>query len=159
MPEVWRKCSSCKNDIHTGKAYYVCSVSTCNTKVTNYVFCSISCWDAHVPTERHREGSAGALERKAPAPGADVDEGRRRVLVSSPASSSAPSAGAGKASEDDVLVVVTKVRKYIADRSGGMNTSASVYEALSEKIRRLCDMAIDTARSQGRKTVMDRDVP
>jgi histone H3/H4 len=55
-----------------------------------------------------------------------------------------------------VLVVVTKVRKYIADKSG-MNTSAGVYEELTEKIKRLCDLAIEEARVQGRKTVMDRD--
>ena len=38
-----------------------------------------------------------------------------------------------------------------------MNTSAAVMEALSAKIRGLCDQAIDTAKSEGRKTVMDRD--
>lgn len=156
MSEVWRKCSSCKKEIRTGERYYVCSVSTCSGKATNYVFCSVDCWEAHVPVERHREGSAGALERKAPASAdAPAEEKPRRILVSEPGA--APKAAAS-ASEDEVLVVVTKVRKYIADRSG-MNTSASLYDALSDKIRRLCDMAIETARSQGRKTVMDRDLP
>lgn len=63
-----------------------------------------------------------------------------------------------KASDDEILVVVSKVRKYIADRSG-MNTSASAYEELTRRIKRLCDAAIDTAQGQGRKTVMDRDIP
>jgi histone H3/H4 len=48
------------------------------------------------------------------------------------------------------------VRKYIHDRSG-LNTSASAYDALTEKIQRLCDAAIETAKADGRKTVMDRD--
>ncbi len=38
-----------------------------------------------------------------------------------------------------------------------MNTSGDVYDKLSAKIRNLCDAAIEVARSQGRKTVMDRD--
>ena len=63
----------------------------------------------------------------------------------------------GSADEDDVLVVASKVRKYISDKSGGMNTAASAYEALSDKIRNLCDAAIQVARNEGRKTVMDRD--
>ncbi len=147
MAEVWKKCSSCKKDILTGQTYYVCSVSTCQGKVTNYVFCSVNCWDAHVPTERHRPDSAGAIERTAPK---DLNQAEpaRRVMVGSPSSA---------AKEDgEVLVVVTKVRKYIADRSG-MNTSASVYDALTEKVKRLCDQAIEEARTQSRKTVMDRD--
>jgi hypothetical protein len=152
MPDVWKKCSSCKKDILNGQTYYVCSVSTCQGRATNYAFCSISCWDAHVPVERHKPESSGALERRAPATGAAPETPPRRILVS-------PSGQAGgKEAADEILVVVTKVRKYIADRSG-MNTSASVYEALTERIQRICDAAIETARADGRKTVMDRDIP
>lgn len=57
---------------------------------------------------------------------------------------------------DEVLVVVSKLKKYIKDKSG-MNTSGSVAERLSAKIRELCDQAIETAQGDGRKTVMDRD--
>jgi histone H3/H4 len=38
-----------------------------------------------------------------------------------------------------------------------MNTSASVLTALSDRIRELCDQAIENARKDGRKTVKDRD--
>jgi hypothetical protein len=134
----------------TDQTYYVCSVSTCQGKVTNYVFCSIPCWDAHVPTERHKPDSAGALERRAPHTAAPEGAEPRRIVVAS--------AAAKPQGEEELLVVLSKVRKYIADRSG-MNTSASVYSALTERIKRMCDLAIETARSQGRKTVMDRDVP
>lgn len=145
MSQPWKKCSSCKTDIMTGQRYYVCSVSTCQGKVTNYAFCGVPCWDAHIPIERHRGDSAGAIERTAP----------------SDLSSSAPAPAASKPKaaalgDDEVLVVVSKVRKYVADRSG-LNTSAEVYDTLTEKIKRLCDNAIDQAKAQGRKTVMSRD--
>ena len=58
----------------------------------------------------------------------------------------------------DVLVVVSKVKKYIRDRSG-MNTSDSVAEALGAHVRKVCDDAIRNAGRDGRKTVRDRDVP
>lgn len=153
MAEAWRKCSSCKKDLLTGGAYYVCSISTCRSNITNYAFCSISCWDAHLPVERHREGNAGAIEKKAPNSLAEAQAtpGGVKRIVSAATSSSAKN-------EEDVLVVVTKVRKYIADRSG-MNTSAGVYDILTERIKLMCDRAIETARADSRKTVMDRDIP
>ncbi len=147
---LWRKCSSCKKDIGLGAKYYVCSVSTCQSKITNYAFCGVSCWDAHVPVERHRSGSAGAIERMAPLKAEDATTTVRKILTPTQPAASAST------SEAEVLVVVSKVRKYIHDRSG-LNTSASAYDALTEKIQRLCDAAIEVARSQGRKTVMDRD--
>lgn len=57
----------------------------------------------------------------------------------------------------DVLVVASKVKKYIKDKAD-MNTSASTIEALSEAVAKLCDQAIENARGDGRKTVKDRDV-
>jgi len=59
--------------------------------------------------------------------------------------------------EKEILIVASKLKNYIKDRSGGMNTSASVMEALSDKVRALCDEAIQNANQAGRKTVMDRD--
>jgi histone H3/H4 len=38
-----------------------------------------------------------------------------------------------------------------------MNTAANVMDILSEKVRRLTDRAVEKARSEGRKTLMDRD--
>ena len=57
----------------------------------------------------------------------------------------------------EILVVASKVKNYIRSASG-MNTSASVLETLSEKVRALCDQAIENARRDGRKTVKDRDI-
>jgi len=82
--------------------------------------------------------------------------------TSTPASSVTAHAGGPALSSsyahDDVLVVVSKVKKYIRDRSG-MNTSDAVAEALGDHVRSVCDEAIRAAARDGRKTVLDRDVP
>ncbi len=57
---------------------------------------------------------------------------------------------------DEILIVVSKLKKYVKDQSE-MNTSGNVAAALSDKLRSLCDKAIAKAKSEGRKTVMDRD--
>ncbi len=58
----------------------------------------------------------------------------------------------------DVLVVTSKVKGFIKDQSQ-MNTSGTVPNELSERIRQLCLKAIENAKADGRKTVMDRDIP
>lgn len=60
-------------------------------------------------------------------------------------------------SDNDVLVVASKVKAYIRSNSD-MNTSASVLEVLSKRVRQICDTAIENAKKEGRKTVMDRDI-
>ena len=59
-------------------------------------------------------------------------------------------------SEKEVLVVISKLKGYIKAKSE-MNTSGSVPEVISEIVRTLCDQAIERAKSDGRKTVMERD--
>lgn len=59
-------------------------------------------------------------------------------------------------SEQEVLVVVSKVKNYIRDQSE-MNTAGSVAPKISDIIRKLCDEAIASARKDGRKTVMEKD--
>ena len=58
--------------------------------------------------------------------------------------------------DQEVLVVVSKLKAYIKEKSG-MNTSGGAASTLSDAVRRLCDQAIERARADGRKTVMDRD--
>jgi histone H3/H4 len=62
------------------------------------------------------------------------------------------------ADEAEVLVVVSKMKKYIKEK-GGLNTSDAVAAVVSERIRAMCDAAIESAKADGRKTVLDRDVP
>ena len=57
---------------------------------------------------------------------------------------------------DEVLVVVSKLKKYIKEKSG-MNTASSVAQELSGRVKSLCDMAMERAKNDGRKTVMERD--
>ena len=57
----------------------------------------------------------------------------------------------------DILVVVSKVKKFIRGQSG-LNTSQCCVDALSRKIADLCNQAITNARNDGRKTVMGRDI-
>ena len=223
--DTWAHCSACRKGIAFSKIHWVCSVSTCNRARTQLVFCSVSCWDSHVATLRHRD--AWAVEARAPSRGAaaagqgstvnDYPEpaapagprseaptqplGRPGMIgglsggsggttappgggtsgfagpprrIVSPAGPTAPSAtgapsssspampGAGPALSStfdrDVLIVVSKMKKYIKDRSG-MNTSDAVAEDLSEHVRAICDDAIRAAAADGRKTVLERDVP
>jgi histone H3/H4 len=56
----------------------------------------------------------------------------------------------------ETLVVVSKVKKFIKEKSE-MNTSASTMEALTAIVERECLKAIEKAKANNRKTVMDRD--
>ncbi len=167
----WRKCSSCKKDIALNSKYYECSVSTCTGQRTGYVFCSISCWEVHLPGAKHRD--AGAIEKKSPAKADSTSEmtsqssalsqtgqgPQRRIIVGgSNASGISLTKNPTVKSEmsNEVLVVVSKMKQYIRDLSE-MNTSEEVNQVISDLIRTECEKAITNARSEGRKTVMARD--
>ena len=185
MPPMstWKHCSSCKADIDFGQAYWVCNVSTCNRNRMALYFCSVSCWEAHLPTMRHRK--AWAVEKRAPSASewarqqAEEQASAARATTSSssssPSSSSSSSASSSSADSsrrrvvasapepasdlpEDILIVVSKLKKYIRARSG-MNTSDTVLHKLSDHVRRVADQAIRTAGEDGRKTVLDRDIP
>ena len=149
MADRWRRCSACKNDIALGSVYWVCSVSTCNRKRTALVFCSVDCWEIHLPTERHRE--AWAVEERAPTT-PDPPEGAPRKRKSS-----AGAASAGGGADKEILVVVSRLKAYIR-RHDGYNTSDSVLSVLSDAIRKICDEGIRNARSAERQTVLERDI-
>lgn len=57
----------------------------------------------------------------------------------------------------EILVVSSKLKKLIKEE-GGMNTSSTAIEALSKKVENLAKEAIQKAKADGRKTVMDRDI-
>ena len=57
----------------------------------------------------------------------------------------------------EILIVSSKVKNYIKSK-GDMNTAASVAEALSDKIREVCDKAMENAKAAKRKTVRDADI-
>lgn len=72
---LWRRCSACKNPILHRATYWVCNVSTCNRKRTGMAFCTVSCWEVHLPVANHRE--AWALEEKAPSSGSFIQDTNR----------------------------------------------------------------------------------
>jgi hypothetical protein len=212
MAETWLVCSACRSDIAFGSKYFQCSVSTCNRARMRLVFCSVSCWDSHVATLRHRDAWAEdkiaptkaawereladsdaprpAAPRPAPAPApAPAPIVRPSQSPPSPPSSSSPSSPSSSSLssssssatpsparrvvgepppstgvhlndivDTDILIVVSKLKKYIKDRSG-MNCSDAVAEVLSDHVRALCDDSIRAAGRDERKTVLDRDVP
>ena len=178
MAETWLKCSACKNPIPFHTTHWVCSVSTCNRARTRLVFCTVSCWDSHVAMLRHRD--AWAVEARAPskeawekelaehppepspaptAPSASPSSApvRRVVGEASPATAAALEGVSLQPAEREILIVISKLKKYIKERSG-MNCSDAVAEQLSDHVRALCDEAIRSAARDNRKTVLDRDV-
>src|SRR5262245_59405430 len=72
--KYFRVCSTCRKPIDFSSRYYQCSVSTCNRARTALYFCSVPCWDAHVPEARHRD--AWAEETRAPTREAWLEEQR-----------------------------------------------------------------------------------
>lgn len=180
--EIWKRCSSCKQPIAFRSQYYVCSVSTCTRKRTGFSFCSVDCWETHLPMMRHREawaveevaptkeewarmqaedgddaprGSAPARapEKPAPAPAPTV---LRREGGDGARRIAVPAAPAAAPGPKEVLVIASRLKEYIRQRYG-MNTSDGVLEPLSDQLRSLCDRAVMHARDDGRKTVLDRD--
>jgi hypothetical protein len=156
---AWARCNSCKGDIDFDQTYYVCSISTCNRKGNELRFCSVECWDVHVPVMRHRE--AWAEERRSPSQAQWERDNPPAPAQPDPApAASTPGPVAAALSDVDlpreILIVVSKLKAYVRARSG-MNTSDSVMELLSDRLRAICDEGIRHATSDGRKTLMDRD--
>lgn len=157
--EFWRKCSSCKKSISFNTNYYECSVSTCTGLRTGYVFCSVPCWEVHLPGAKHR--NAGAIEKRSPtqqqfqAQSTDTAAAvPKRIIVQSPGAT--PVSVVKSSMDREVLVVVSKMKQFIKDISD-MNTAEDVNQILSDKVRHECEKAIANARADGRKTVMARD--
>jgi len=57
----------------------------------------------------------------------------------------------------ETLIVTSKVKKYIKEQ-GQCNTSGETVDALSKAVEKLCQRGIEAAKSDGRKTVMARDI-
>jgi len=162
---TWKRCSTCKKPIAFAASYYACSVSTCNRKSALFAFCSVDCWDAHVPVMRHRDAWANeasaptaaewAREQAAAARAEPSRDPRRIVVGATPTTAPAASARTSRAPRD-VLIVVSKLKLYVRE-TAGMNTSDDVIDVLSDRVRDLCDRAVENARAAGRKTVMARD--
>ena len=51
------RCSMCHGEIARGDSHVKCSVSSCNAGRMKLRFCSVGCWEKHIPTARHRQAS------------------------------------------------------------------------------------------------------
>lgn len=150
----WRKCASCKKEINFNAIYQVCSVSTCK----KHVYCSVTCWDVHVPIMNHK--SAWAQEERSPTKDAyqremastSMPRAPERRIVTSTTSTNKTS----DENSDDVLIVASKLKQYVKNKHD-LNTSAEVMDALSDIVRRATDTAAQNAKRDGRKTLMSRD--
>lgn len=163
MSGVWRKCSSCRNPIALGSPYFTCSVSTCNSKRMGLFFCSVSCWEAHLPSMRHRE--AWAVEAMAPRTGASQPATSEKPPEPARQPHSAPSrkvvaSATGRrksaAAPTEILIIASRLKAFVR-ATCGMNTSDGVLDPLSDHLRRLMFQAIDNAEADGRKTLLARD--
>jgi hypothetical protein len=99
--------------------------------------------------------------RPMPSAPAPVSVTTRRVVGDASSATAAAVEGSATLSDTydkDVLIVISKLKKYIKDRSG-FNCSDAVAEHLSDHVRAICDEAIRAAGRDERKTVLDRDVP
>lgn len=96
------------------------------------------CFDTHVPVFKHKDAWA---EERIALKTVNLEPNKNASVESLPR---------------DILIVASKLKDYIRVKSG-LNTSALVLERLSDIIRRECDKAIEHAKADNRKTVMDRD--
>lgn len=155
---AWKKCSSCKKDIGFKVRHYVCSVSTCNGQRTGYVFCSVPCFEVHLPSARHKD--AAAIESISPSLGQTSPPMPASQLGTTPSRKIIPSTGSRSSSQTSItretLIIASRLKEFVQARAE-MNTSAQVIDVLSDYVRVVCERAIDNARSDGRKTLMDRD--
>ena len=170
--DEWKRCSSCKTSIAFKATYYACSVSTCNKKRGGFVFCSVDCWDEHVPMMRHRD--AWAVEETAPTKEQHARETEKDAPVAESQSAGKAAASTSSApvrrritvgstpelepaAPREILVVASRFKTYVRERFG-LNTSDTVFELLSDELRRLAARAVANAREDGRKTLLERDL-
>ncbi len=95
--------------------------------------------------------SAWAEEENAPPKDGERIQGMAKKIMISGAPSNAKSIEA-----QEILIVASKLKDYVKNKHG-LNTSGDVMEKLSAIVRVIADQACDHAKSQGRKTLMDRD--
>ena len=100
---------------------------------------------------RYSGADRAKIERKTnPAAGENPTSERGGIRVVAPAKQRDPSL------PKDVLVISKALKEYIRAASD-LRTSDAVMDVLSEKLRDMCDRAIERAKADERKTVLDRD--
>lgn len=137
---------------------------------------SKAAWERELADQPAEPPRPAPLAPPRPAPSAALTAPRPAPAAPTPAAAIAPAAPAAPrrivgeplpapaglqlqdVADRDILIVVSKLKKYIKDRSG-FNCSDAVAEVLSEHVRAIADESIRAAGRDERKTVLDRDVP
>jgi hypothetical protein len=120
---AWRKCSICKEPIEYGSDQFVCSVSTCRRGKNPLFFCSLGCWEAHLPMMRHRD--AWAEQERAPSREqaereASAEAERSRAVATAPPASAGARAAPATPTEVPVSgrrVIGEPVRRVVGSSS------------------------------------------
>lgn len=95
---------------------------------------------------------AGAIEKRSPTLSAYLSEQEAGQAGQTEVRTATPSGEVKR----EVLLVVSKTKEYVRAKAG-LNTSDTVMDVLSDKIRALIDDAIRRALQDERKTLLDRD--
>lgn len=143
----WRRCGSCKKEIHYNSPYQVCGNSSCQ----KFAYCSIDCWSLHNSIMNHKNG--WSEDRVSPK---KETEGNKRLIIIPKSQNTKNEIENKTESENEILIVASKLKQYVKDKHE-LNTAADVMDILSQKVRRLTDQASLKAKSEGRKTLLDRD--
>jgi len=118
-------------------------------------FCSVRCWDAHLPEMRHRE--KWAVEKRSPTRAQHqaalaelADKEARQTAAATkdalPKRVAGASADDAEDLSDEILIVASRLKDYVTDHFA-LRTSDSVLVALSELVRGLISDAVDRAAS------------
>ena len=95
--------------------------------------------------------SAGAEDATAPTTLDEQEKPKRYIVTPSQTNSSQPDS-----TPREILIVASKLKDYVKTKHD-LNTSANVMEKLTLVVMRAADEAAQKAKSEGRKTLMDRD--
>jgi|GEM_PF-110943 len=165
--EIWRNCSSCRLPIGFKAPHFRCSISTCNKKRMFLAFCTLPCWEAHREEANHRDGWATRAvsptrEEWQALVGDDRErqhEKQKRLAATEPkvlAAKMEAQAGIRKGPRE-MLIVASRFKAYV-EAKAHMQVAEGVFPILSDHVRELVNRAAVLSTSDGRKTLLDRDI-
>ena len=67
-------CATCRKLIPPGTSAIRCTVASCNTGRLKLRFCTVTCWEKHVPTARHRKANYVVEDRATETTESDAGE-------------------------------------------------------------------------------------
>lgn len=148
----WRRCGNCKKEIGFNKTYQVCGNSGCQ----KFAYCSIDCWSLHNSIMNHKNGWCEDRISPATLESEKNISGVRRIVAPAATAAAQNVTSPSAESNHEILIVASKLKQFVKEKHD-LNTSLDVMEVLSHYVRKITDQACLNAKSDGRKTLMDRD--